>query len=239
MSDRYSYRTIEEFADAFESVRKQLRAMKWLFGFMVAAVIAGFAALFYFAQDFPRQASVLDSRERSLEKQGIQMQTIIKQMGAAFQVDLTKLGEKIDKAEQDVARLQIRLGGTGGDAASSQDELNREQKSNDPVWTQQGSAIAPQASFNDNTPPPLPKPRPRKLTQAPVTPRLAPSALASAGSVELKVGNQIAPGQFDLQPIPDELENKMPRLKGMAFFRFADQIFVVDPKDNRIVELLK
>src|ERR1700687_468099 len=72
MSDPYSYRTIEEFADAFENVRKQVRVMKWLFGFMAVAFIASIAALLYFAQDFSRNASVLDSRARSLERQGSQ-----------------------------------------------------------------------------------------------------------------------------------------------------------------------
>ena len=235
MSNPYSYKTLEEFVEAFEAVRKQVRAMKWLFGFMVVTFIAGFAALLYFAQDFSRNASVLDSRARSVEKQGIQMQSIIKEVGAVFQADLSRLGEKIEQVEQDVARLQIRLGGTGGDAASTQDDASSgEQKSNDPAGTPQASV-----KNEDALPPPLPIPRPRKMTQAPVASRPAESALASAGAVELKVGNQIAPGQFVLQPIPDELEIKMPKLKGMAFFRFADQIFVVDPKDNRIIELLK
>lgn len=58
-------------------------------------------------------------------------------------------------------------------------------------------------------------------------------------AVELKVGIVISPAQFALQPIPDELADTMPRLKGKQFFRHSEQIFVVDPKDNRIVELLR
>jgi hypothetical protein len=244
MSDEYPYRTFEEFVDAFEAVRKQVRAMKRLFGFLVAAIIVGFAGLFYFTLEFPRQETVLDSRTRSLEKQGEQMQSSIKQVGAALQARLTGLSEKIEKVEQDVALLRRAPGGTGGDAAGIQDNANqntREQKSNDATMTLQGSTTAPQASDINNQPlsPPIPLPRPRKVAQVPAAPRPAASAPASAGPVELKVGNQITPGQFALQPIPDELENKMPRLKGKVFFRYADRIFVVDPKDNRILELLQ
>ena len=240
MSNHYRYRTFEEFADAFETVRKQARAMKWLFGFMVIVIVAGFAALFYSTQDIPRHASVLDSRVRSLERQDDQEQSSIKQVGAELQKKLTALGEEIEKVERDVATLRVRLGGTGGDAAGAQDNANpstNEQKSDDSARAPQNSATAPQASVkNDDTqPPPLPLPRPRKMTQAPAALRPA----VSAGQVEVKVGNQIVPGQFDLEPIPDELENKIPRLKGMAFFRYAGQIYVVDLKDNRIVELLK
>jgi len=240
MSKQYPYRTFEEFADAFETARKQVRAMKWLFGFMVIAIIAGFAALFYFDQDFPRQASELDNRVRSLEKQGDQGQSSIKQVGAALQTKLTAIGEKIEQVEQDVAALRVRLDGTGGDAAGAQDNATpsiKEQKSDDSAKPPQDSATAPQASVkNDDTQtPPIPLPRPRKMTQ--VTAALRPAA--SVSQVEVKVGNQIAPGQFVLEPIPDELENKIPRLKGMAFFRYAGEIFVVDPKNNRIVELLQ
>jgi hypothetical protein len=234
MSGPYPYRTFEEFADVFETARKQVRALKWLFGLILIAIIAGFAALFYFAQDFPKQAFELTSRVRSLERQVDQVQPNIKQVDTVLQTTLTTLAEKIEKVEQDVAALNVRLG--GGDTAGAQGDQNpntNEQKNNDSATTLQESATAPQM------PSPLPLPRPRKMTQAPAVARPVASAPASAGPVELKVGNQLAPGQVALEPIPDELENKMPRLKGKMFFRNGDRIFVVDPKDNRIVELLQ
>jgi hypothetical protein len=64
------------------------------------------------------------------------------------------------------------------------------------------------------------------------------AAARAGGPVELKVGSVISPAQFVLQPIPEELADSMPRLKGKQFFRHGEQIFVIDPKDNRIVELL-
>ena len=244
MSDPYA--ALEEMAGALASVRKQLSLVVWMFSVVVVTIVAGMGGLFYVARDLPKPSPAPNGDMRSFEKEAADVKSNIRQMGAALQAELTGLGRKLEKVEQDLARLQVRpaVVGNEGDAAAMRAEPKvgpGGQSRSDPAAVPQETASIPQGNAESSGMRSLPLPRPRRGPQQPAAPRLAgaPSAPENAGPVELKVGSQISPAQFGLQPIPDELENQIPRLKGKMFFRQGDQIFVVDPKDNRIVELLR
>jgi hypothetical protein len=234
MSDRHPYRTFEEFADAFELLRKQVRSMKWLIGFLAVAIILGFGVLFYFVHDFSTNAFVL-GKAQSLERQ---TQSSIERSGAALRLELGGIREKIEKVEEDVTKLRSTHGDTGGGTAGAQDEVDpdhREKSANNSASTDLRNA--PQLDIKNDDTRQVPLPRPRKVPQASVV--LRSGATPSAGAAEVKVGNHIGPGQFVLQPIPEELANEMPRLKDKAFIRYGGQVYIVDPKDNQIIELLR
>jgi hypothetical protein len=42
-----------------------------------------------------------------------------------------------------------------------------------------------------------------------------------------------------LQPMPNELGQKVPQVKTHRFFIAGGQVFIVDPKDNKVVEVIK
>ena len=52
-----------------------------------------------------------------------------------------------------------------------------------------------------------------------------------------KVGDTVPPGVV-LHPIPVEVSAKVPQVRTHSFFVKDDHVFVVDPKDNRVAEVV-
>jgi len=242
MTDPYT--TPGEINRTLAPLRRQLTVLLGLCGLAVATIVVCLAALYFYLQDFSNRASVLGAKADYLEQQSEE----IKRIAADLSGQLTQLGGKIERAQQDIVNLKSGIGRTEIEPTITGAAIAR------PPVPNQGGAEVPRTEPNQgggeenrdegagsggrNTAissgaaPPLPRPR------SPAA-RAAPIAGGPTAAVELKVGSVISPAQFALQPIPEDLEDKMPRLKGKQFFRHGEQIFVVDPKDNRIVELLK
>ena len=60
----------------------------------------------------------------------------------------------------------------------------------------------------------------------------APAEVAAA------VGDQV-PQNINLQPMPGDVARKVPQVKTHRFFVAAGQIVIVDPKDNKVAEVIK
>src|ERR1700694_1678620 len=236
-----SHTTPDEINDRLAPLRRQLTVLLGLCGLAVATIVVCLAASFFYLQDFANRASVLGAKADYLEKQSEE----IKQIGADLRVQLTQLGEKIERAQQDIVKPKAGVGltgieptitgaeGTRADPNPNRAEvLQAEPNQGGGAENRDESAIpgGGNTAISSVAAPPLPRPRSSAGRAAPIagTPTIR-------GAVELKVGSVISPAQFALQPIPDELAETMPRLKGKQFFRHSEQIFVVDPKDNRIV----
>jgi hypothetical protein len=41
------------------------------------------------------------------------------------------------------------------------------------------------------------------------------------------------------QPMPSDVAQKVPQVKAHRYFLTAEQVVIVDPKDNRVVEVIK
>ena len=41
------------------------------------------------------------------------------------------------------------------------------------------------------------------------------------------------------RPLPSEVAQKVPQIKAHKFFLTAEQIVIVDPKDNKVAEVIK
>jgi hypothetical protein len=225
--------SVDETNSALAPLRKQLAVLLGLCGLAVATIVVCLLALFFYLQDFTNRASVLDAKADYLEKQSEE----IKRIGADLRMQLARLGATTERVRQEpsitgaeaakanqggaeVPRAEPNQGGGEAAQATASQGVGEENRN---AADQEGSNTA----IGLIAAPPLPRPRAKIF------------AAARPGSpVELKVGSVISPAQVALQPIPDELADKIPRLKGKQFFRHSEQIFVVDPKDNRIVELL-
>ncbi len=57
-------------------------------------------------------------------------------------------------------------------------------------------------------------------------------------SVQPSVGDALPP-DVTLQPMPNEIGRKVPQIKAHRFLITADQIVIVDPKDNKVAELIE
>lgn len=55
---------------------------------------------------------------------------------------------------------------------------------------------------------------------------------------DYKVGDQ-APAGAELQPFPSLIADKISAIKSHRFFVSGEKIFVVDPKDNKIAEVIE
>jgi hypothetical protein len=55
--------------------------------------------------------------------------------------------------------------------------------------------------------------------------------------VRAAVGDQI-PQDINLQPMPSDVTQKVPQVKAHRFFVARQQIIIVDPKDNRVAEVI-
>jgi uncharacterized protein DUF1236 len=60
----------------------------------------------------------------------------------------------------------------------------------------------------------------------------------ASGEVKAEVGEPI-PQDLKLQPMPGDVARKVPQVKSHRFFVTAEQIVIVDPKDNRVAEVVK
>jgi hypothetical protein len=56
-------------------------------------------------------------------------------------------------------------------------------------------------------------------------------------SVQPAVGDAL-PQDVSLRPMPSEIGQKVPQIKAHRFLVTADQIVIVDPKDNKVAELI-
>jgi hypothetical protein len=61
---------------------------------------------------------------------------------------------------------------------------------------------------------------------------------ADPTDVKAEVGEPIPQGVTP-QPIPSEVGQKVPQVKSHRFFLTAQQIVIVDPKDNKVADVIK
>ena len=61
---------------------------------------------------------------------------------------------------------------------------------------------------------------------------------ADAADVQAAIGEPIPPG-VNLRPMPNDVSQKVPRVKSHRFFLTAQQIVIVDPKDNKGADVIK
>jgi hypothetical protein len=62
--------------------------------------------------------------------------------------------------------------------------------------------------------------------------------VAAPADVQAAVGEPVPPG-VTLQPIPSDVAQKVPQVKAHRYFLTAQQIVIVDPKDNKVAEVIK
>ena len=61
---------------------------------------------------------------------------------------------------------------------------------------------------------------------------------AAPADVQAAIGDQIPQGVTP-QPMPSEVAQKVPQVKAHRYFLTAQQIVIVDPKDNKVAEVIK
>ena len=61
---------------------------------------------------------------------------------------------------------------------------------------------------------------------------------ATPADVQAAVGEPIPQG-INPQPMPSDVAQKVPQVKAHRYFLTAEQVVIVDPKDNRVVEVIK
>jgi hypothetical protein len=61
---------------------------------------------------------------------------------------------------------------------------------------------------------------------------------ADAADVKAEIGEPIPPG-VSPRPMPSEVGQKVPQVKSHRFFLTAQQIVIVDPKDNKVADVIK
>ena len=61
---------------------------------------------------------------------------------------------------------------------------------------------------------------------------------ADAGDVQAAIGEPIPPG-ISPRPMPSDVSQKVPQVKSHRFFLTAQQIVIVDPKDNKVADVIK
>jgi hypothetical protein len=63
-------------------------------------------------------------------------------------------------------------------------------------------------------------------------------AEVASSKVQAVVGDPI-PAGINPQPMPPDVAQKVPQVKSHRFFLTADEIVIVDPKDNKVAEVIK
>jgi len=63
-------------------------------------------------------------------------------------------------------------------------------------------------------------------------------AAAASSDVQATVGEPVPPGVTP-QPMPSDVAQKVPQVKAHRYFLTAQQIVIVDPKDNKVAEVIK
>ena len=61
---------------------------------------------------------------------------------------------------------------------------------------------------------------------------------ADAADVQAAIGEPIPPG-INPRPMPSDVGQKVPQVKAHRFFLTAQQIVIVDPKDNKVADVIK
>jgi hypothetical protein len=61
---------------------------------------------------------------------------------------------------------------------------------------------------------------------------------ADAADVQATIGEPIPPG-ITPRPMPSDVGQKVPQVKTHRFFLTAQQIVIVDPKDNKVADVIK
>jgi hypothetical protein len=61
---------------------------------------------------------------------------------------------------------------------------------------------------------------------------------ADAADVQAAIGEPIPPG-VSPRPMPSDVSQKVPQVKSHRFFLTAQQIVIVDPKDNKVADVIK
>jgi hypothetical protein len=61
---------------------------------------------------------------------------------------------------------------------------------------------------------------------------------ADAADVQAAIGEPIPPG-INPRPMPSDVGQKVPQVKTHRFFLTAQQIVIVDPKDNKVADVIK
>ena len=64
-----------------------------------------------------------------------------------------------------------------------------------------------------------------------------PTIKKEVGSAPLSPGDTVPQG-IQLQPFPSDVINKVPQIKSHVFFVRGEQIVIVDPKDNKIADVI-
>jgi hypothetical protein len=65
-----------------------------------------------------------------------------------------------------------------------------------------------------------------------------PTIKKEAGTASLSPGDA-APQGIELRPFPSDVTSKVPRIKSYVFFVRGEQIVIVDPKDNKIADVIE
>jgi Protein of unknown function (DUF1236) len=61
---------------------------------------------------------------------------------------------------------------------------------------------------------------------------------ADAADVQAAIGEPVPPG-INPRPMPSDVGQKVPQVKTHRFFLTAQQIVIVDPKDNKVADVIK
>jgi Protein of unknown function (DUF1236) len=61
---------------------------------------------------------------------------------------------------------------------------------------------------------------------------------ATSANVQATIGDPIPQG-ISPQPMPTDIAQKVPQVKAHRFFLTAQQIVIVDPKNNTVAEVIK
>jgi hypothetical protein len=56
--------------------------------------------------------------------------------------------------------------------------------------------------------------------------------------IQPKIGEPV-PSEIKLQPMPSQVAQKVPQIKSHVYFLTSEQIVIVDPKDNKVADMIK
>jgi hypothetical protein len=97
--------------------------------------------------------------------------------------------------------------------------------------------IAPQQGPSQDVLAPAPKLN-LTLEQRHTIKELVKDMKADAADVQAAIGEPIPPG-ISPRPMPSDVSQKVPQVKSHRFFLTAQQIVIVDPKDNKVADVIK
>jgi len=97
--------------------------------------------------------------------------------------------------------------------------------------------IAPQEGPSQDVLAPAPKLN-LTLEQRHTIKELVKDMKADAADVQAAIGEPIPPG-ISPRPMPSDVSQKVPQVKSHRFFLTAQQIVIVDPKDNKVADVIK